>query len=362
MNEPRIGDLMGIQDIAKFKDIGQRPLPRILSKEETELMSTYVAWYDRRHNELTDHCAEFIGDNSFDTQPTKNVLPLLMQHINIAMPSAELSELITIIAPSTLDGHDEHDAELMRLLPAWVESKYNHNPKDYEITDGLAEQLLHTEIRGVRQAEIKLPFDALKIHLPLSVFPKAGFVILHCHSYVMVDYRNVFMFTPNLAMTVYRRDGSLRTIISLRLDPDIDIHETKSQIKRGDDLDRIPEWILNVVLYMTSSEVRSETKATNLEYVALTDRLNKAKGTKREKIKERRRSLDPSYRIILGVGVPRLSMQGTGTNLLVRTLVAGHWRNQVCGPKNTLRKHIWIQPFWRGPDLAPATAPIRVMQ
>lgn len=32
----------------------------------------------------------------------------------------------------------------------------------------------------------------------------------------------------------------------------------------------------------------------------------------------------------------------------VTTLVRGHWRNQVHGPGNTLRKLVWIQPFHRG--------------
>ncbi len=30
------------------------------------------------------------------------------------------------------------------------------------------------------------------------------------------------------------------------------------------------------------------------------------------------------------------------------TLVRGHWRNQVHGPGNALRKLLWIQPFYRG--------------
>lgn len=37
----------------------------------------------------------------------------------------------------------------------------------------------------------------------------------------------------------------------------------------------------------------------------------------------------------------------------VQTLVAGHFRNQPYGPKSSLRKTIWIQPFWRGPEDAP---------
>jgi len=37
----------------------------------------------------------------------------------------------------------------------------------------------------------------------------------------------------------------------------------------------------------------------------------------------------------------------------VQTLVVGHWKMQAYGPKNSLRKHIHIEPYWRGPDDAP---------
>lgn len=35
-----------------------------------------------------------------------------------------------------------------------------------------------------------------------------------------------------------------------------------------------------------------------------------------------------------------------------RVLVMGHYRNQAHGPGRTLRKLMWIEPFWRGPDAA----------
>jgi hypothetical protein len=42
-----------------------------------------------------------------------------------------------------------------------------------------------------------------------------------------------------------------------------------------------------------------------------------------------------------------------GTAPSVQTLVVGHWKMQAYGPKNSLRKHIHIEPYWRGPDDAP---------
>jgi hypothetical protein len=47
----------------------------------------------------------------------------------------------------------------------------------------------------------------------------------------------------------------------------------------------------------------------------------------------------------------------------VRTLVRGHWRLQPYGPNNSLRKAIWIRPFWRGPEDAPVSIhPIRLFK
>ncbi len=37
----------------------------------------------------------------------------------------------------------------------------------------------------------------------------------------------------------------------------------------------------------------------------------------------------------------------------VQTLVRGHHKKQPFGPRSTLRKVIWREPFWRGPEDAP---------
>lgn len=34
----------------------------------------------------------------------------------------------------------------------------------------------------------------------------------------------------------------------------------------------------------------------------------------------------------------------------VQFLVRGHWRNQAWGPRASLRRATWIQPFWKGPE------------
>lgn len=36
--------------------------------------------------------------------------------------------------------------------------------------------------------------------------------------------------------------------------------------------------------------------------------------------------------------------------LMSRFMVRGHWRNQVHGPGRSLRKRMWIEPYWKGPE------------
>lgn len=39
-----------------------------------------------------------------------------------------------------------------------------------------------------------------------------------------------------------------------------------------------------------------------------------------------------------------------GSSPKVQFLVRGHWREQAHGPSRSLRKHMWIEPFWKGPE------------
>lgn len=51
--------------------------------------------------------------------------------------------------------------------------------------------------------------------------------------------------------------------------------------------------------------------------------------------------------------VVREYVAGARKSTSVQVLVAGHYKMQPHGPRNSLRKLIWREPFWRGPDDAP---------
>lgn len=46
-------------------------------------------------------------------------------------------------------------------------------------------------------------------------------------------------------------------------------------------------------------------------------------------------------------------VKGTLRSLSVQSLVAGHHKHQAHGPGNSLRKWIFVEPYWRGPEDAP---------
>lgn len=45
--------------------------------------------------------------------------------------------------------------------------------------------------------------------------------------------------------------------------------------------------------------------------------------------------------------------RGTGKKINVQSFVIGHWKSQPYGPKNSKRKTIFVEPYWRGPEDAP---------
>lgn len=52
----------------------------------------------------------------------------------------------------------------------------------------------------------------------------------------------------------------------------------------------------------------------------------------------------------------------TASPIDVQVLVAGHWKNQPHGPQLSLRKLIWVEPYWRGPEDSPIAVNARVLK
>jgi hypothetical protein len=226
-------------------------------------------------------------------------------------------------------------------------------PKKYAIHAGLHDRLRHTEIRGVKGFQVKTPFPSIYVETSLHDF------FLSSSEKNDINLIHVTWFRPSDAksssFSLYSTDLLLES-------------QKKIEDQAGDEFH---QEILNIILYLTNAHHRESLKeeATNQEWISLGDRIQKAPpGAKKERLKARRRELDPEYRIILGRGVKSLQQEkdelDAGSKHTVRTLVSGHWRNQIYGPRldplgNPIpaeqRKHesIWIEPFWKGEDWMP---------
>lgn len=85
-----------------------------------------------------------------------------------------------------------------------------------------------------------------------------------------------------------------------------------------------------------------------------------------------RKDTEPSIRNFV-VGAPtKLKVRDTlqsfvehgvrkGSSPTVQSLVRGHWKMQPHGPQSSLRKLIYREPFWRGPEEAPIVVKDRVL-
>jgi len=121
-------------------------------------------------------------------------------------------------------------------------------------------------------------------------------------------------------------------------------------------ISRIFNFVLNCLLYITGAEC-------DIKYIDrrrdLQGKMDRAKsGGKRKKWERMINNCDlPKYVIGSSIKLTRMEKEaydcartGTGSKHTSRTIVQGHWRNQVYGEGRSLRKMVWIKPFWRGPE------------
>lgn len=254
--------------------------------------------------------------------------------------------------------------------------------KVFDVSSALAEKLRHTELRGLTADDLKLPYPNIYIMVP----PEADLQIYNLDSdwhrvvgiYLTEDvdgqgrrcWRFMVCGEPKpqkvVAGLVDDNDALIYFHVSLPagvpLDTTValaheetlnDLKEAKSLHVSGFEhmLDKwkdIFHWAMNVVLYQAMDGADREEAIANEAAKKLLEQLKQApKGSKqRERLNEKLGKTHQMHRIFLGRHVGRPG----GWQLTVKVLVTGHWRNQAHGPGRLLRKLIWIEPHWRGPD------------
>ena len=120
--------------------------------------------------------------------------------------------------------------------------------------------------------------------------------------------------------------------------------------------------VLNAALYLSSAD--AEMREVLSPRAGLEARVAAMRSApKRKRLRDEARkisaldyvdvgaSLGP-IRVEPGREAPGASGAPTGIRRNVRFLVRGHWRHQAHGPARSLRRLLWIRPFYKGPEMA----------
>ena len=280
----------------------------------------------------------------------------------------------------------------------FYEFERNHK-KIYDISNDLATMLYNTELKNVLCEMIKPPFEFFYLAFPDNLFfidnPVTGLhraygvYIYHIAIEDEAKTEDIGRYLKKINSQYYKTDaeGHLRypkehwgfMVCAKPNENSIDegddaiyrfgfpvyeehkyieeaMKDWKSRQKGDKNVERIEgifNFILNCLLYITGVDCDVKYINTHSHYQKKMSSLKSP--AKRRKLEKFNRL--PRYYLGTSIVLTReeradyTQHRGTGTKISTRTLVQGHWRNQAYGEKFSQRKHIWIRPFWRGPEL-----------
>jgi len=261
------------------------------------------------------------------------------------------------------------------ILPSHIIKPFVQNKKvrTYCITNQLTQALEKTHLKGLIAEDIQLPEPLTVVHLmgrldSLVVFlqfdinetdTKKLHIITFFPKGSIKDDLSSYMYTS------YRHETELKMFDPYNIDA--------AGCYNPSEYDIIRETIrisINALLYITNNLKDVWQTDANKEVTDLEARMLNAQGAKREKLKERLRSMPKTPIQLVGrhyVIDKKLQRDPTVSgeadyHLRVRFIVAGHWRKQACGPGLTERRLMWIQPYWKGPEFAPITRSIGIVK
>jgi hypothetical protein len=323
-----------------------------------------------------------------------------------------MSELYTSSSYYRLSQHLKHicgsgaASSTLHMNYQWI-SHERAGKRVFQVSPGLADQLRHTEIRGIMAEDIQLPYESIYIQVPQEAGLKiwneqtqwhrvVGVYITEDHcmeikdAYTISDkpgdkrgWRVLVIGEDKAKDTRYGDDAMAFSRVLLhddmRLTDIIDLaFREMREWERVEGSSQSPKlsskweenfrWYLNVVLYITWQEP-GEHWIANKEARQLWNRIQKtASKKKRKALNKKFQKLDPKKRIRLGSGIlidrkrPKSAPENSGQNggsrkiepSRIMTRVVGHWKHVPYGPMRKQRRYQWIEPYWRNKDgLAP---------
>jgi hypothetical protein len=286
-------------------------------------------------------------------------------------------------------GHDEGSRSGLTstIISRIFRVAFRHaGDKTYTVADDLAWALKNTELRGVPANELRLPLPVIYFELPTGykVYNKdtgwheaAGVYVSESEwegerlwRIILVGLSKdpgnpmddaIMFYTIDLpnGVTV---DSRVETILKQASFPGV---PGDKWVEVRESFRQVFNFVMNAALYATHDDVDQMLSDASPDYRRLRERLFKAQGKKRGKIRAQMRQTASRPRVVLGGRVvidrKKDDLEGdpgasqTGRRWKVRTLVRGHYRWQAHGPGRSLRKRIWIRPHYAGPQHAPLT-------
>jgi hypothetical protein len=278
-----------------------------------------------------------------------------------------------------------------------------HGRHTYRVSDGLATQLALTELRGLKCEDLKLPHSSLYLEVPkflnFKIYNDAtgwhdvtGLYITEdnydsasdpskkepdggrCWRLCVVGASNgnsperfddaliyfAIPLVPGWNIDESLKNMGMRALANSAVDPSLAV-DFENHLQQWTAIFR---WALNVMVYATTPDADHEFIRDNEEAEAIWRRIQKLPkvSKKRDELKSKFKNMDQRPRDFLGRSV-RLTAalrsmldhknSGHGTQLLVRTLVSGHWMRYATGEGRKERTWKFRSPYWRGPDGAP---------
>ena len=274
--------------------------------------------------------------------------------------------------------------QMLKLAPgiapqeAFGEYRFWHSgQKIYSIHNNLCERFLATHIKSVPIELLRLPFPAFRLVIPNNTL-----------EYTTFENKNIFIRELTIIDYFEKRLDRRKIMVLYRAYDDIgyfSISITEDEVhkccektiqrmyevdeaiaefenvqdrlteERREQMRNIFEFILKSILYITgaNADVRWVDETPHLEA-----QLRRA--TSPGKMKKLQRRVNGARKMFLVGHMIVLSReermmyenikQGLW-KLSYRFIVQGHWRNQAYGPDRKSRRHIFIEPYWKGPEI-----------
>jgi hypothetical protein len=286
---------------------------------------------------------------------------------------------------------------LTQAMMAWQTARFRLSGRHtFSPSPGLAQQLLLTELRGIKGRDLQLPFPTVYLEVPEQLGFKTISIQTGWHpvtgAYVAADehegMRGLRLLLTARGITDDVHDDALSHFFMPLFDDEpiaktlADVF-TSVQIPKDQRAERnLPQddegmereahmwvdcfrWVMNLLFYTTSPVAEREHIEANPAARKLWQRIQKmpsARNKKRAKLVVEHKKLPKQPRIVLGRSVKLNRTMPTAVDevsaasrseLKVRTLVSGHWQRFASGKGRTERVWKFRAPFWRGSSEAP---------